>query len=402
MPIRLMIPNKEYAEDLHSFFNIVGLMRTAVTKNDKKTTGAVLTDWIKILKDNHDFGGMRFSRGVPSLQPLLQGAKLVERKKMIWEAVANHNQGKWYIPTSDIEEEIKKVHADWDTVKAENAKIPMTASLNTVHPQQQQSGEVAPSPPYLWTPFAISLPQRFLPNDQNLEMFIPKKMYPEGQISIINIAGLMRTALEGTDTPQERAVKIIFLNAWIKQLKECNSVGEMKFAPGSSANGRTFLRGTELMDRKRMILDVVQAHNKGTWYIPSREIEDEIKETHIGWDAVKAGNMKILNAAHVHQPTTLTAMYEFTGMPSLHYANPVTVGAVPGLDCLTPSYPSNTVTSPPILQGKGRPFAPVIKTTPHNAAMEHPVGSSSGPKSPSAMQAPAPLSPCSQLLELSN
>ncbi|KAG6815348.1 hypothetical protein H0H93_010085 [Arthromyces matolae] len=363
----LLIPNKDlevYPEGLKSVFNILGLMRTAVVKQKdgaKKSTIATLTAWTNKLKKDGVLGGMELPLGLASTKSIkrLEGTALEGRKEMIWHTVKAHNQGRWYTPDPVIEDEIRGLYHDWDEVKTRNKNILTVAARHNAAPthQLQSVAKVAPSLAHLWVPPPQRIPQQFLPDDRILCLNLPSEVCPEGWSSLINIAGLMRTALASKITNSERKAATEVLTNWIKRLKDRNVVGQMQFAKGLPAQGKT-LKGTQLMDRKRMVRDVVQAHNEGKWYIPEPKIEEEIRAMHRDWDVVKEENAKILQAAlqnvaqarqqqlssapNSYSPMQgaagaslshppLTSMYQFTGIPPSHHVNSV-MSATPDSD----------------------------------------------------------------------
>ncbi|KAG6834616.1 hypothetical protein H0H93_008548, partial [Arthromyces matolae] len=200
-------------------------------------------------------------------------------------------------------------------------------------------------PSDLWTG-TLYIPAAFLPQPTAVwYMKIPNKKYPQGLNSIINIVGLMRTAVErnkfadGSSTTSRLAV-------WIRKLKKMKIVGGMVFAEPSVSPLIKTLKGDALMERKEMIMGAVIAHNRGEWYTPTGEIEDQIMHVHRNWKTVKIENQKIIKAASHKTAPPQQHQYQSSPAPN---SDPMVPGSSTTMSqsCTTPSdYDQGVATMP--------------------------------------------------------
>ncbi|KAG6834900.1 hypothetical protein H0H93_006566 [Arthromyces matolae] len=190
----------------------------------------------------------------------------------------------------------------------ESSNTDLDDNSSSVSPLVVRSGSnqgVVVQPPDLWSG-KVYFPTTFWPRPSGKRLFlkIPNKKYPQGLNSIINIAGLMRTAVEANKLEGGTRSTSCTLARWIRKLEAAKVLGAMVLAEPLISPSIKTLEGVALMERKEMIRDAVMAHNNGEWYTPTSEIEDQIRHLHRNWKTVKIENQKIIKAAsHNTAPT---------------------------------------------------------------------------------------------------
>ncbi|KAG6809411.1 hypothetical protein H0H93_015833, partial [Arthromyces matolae] len=119
----------------------------------------------------------------------------------------------------------------------------------------------------------VQMPPTIIPKGRKLDLWIPSN--DAGLDSVVNIVGLMRTAVESTkESPKA-------FSAWIIALKGTQYLGGKEIPKGTTSNminhRSNRLKGNDLERRKLEIFKVVAAHNKGQWFTPVGTIKMEIE-----------------------------------------------------------------------------------------------------------------------------
>ncbi|KAG6847192.1 hypothetical protein H0H93_009596 [Arthromyces matolae] len=120
----------------------------------------------------------------------------------------------------------------------------------------------------------VQIPPAFMPKGKKVMLWIPTE--DEGLDSVINIIGLMRTAVEVTS--RTSAYTGTKFSDWIGKLKKKVEFGAKKIPPGSSLSLVKRLKGNKLAKRKEDIEKAVMQHNEGIWFVPSDKMKREIVE----------------------------------------------------------------------------------------------------------------------------
>ncbi|KAG6818882.1 hypothetical protein H0H93_000639 [Arthromyces matolae] len=134
----------------------------------------------------------------------------------------------------------------------------------TVPPNSSIDGEAAE----LTAKETINVPKNFIPTGPNLKLSIPEDS--DGLESVINIVGLMRTAVQKSSAKQ-------FSN-WVARLRFLKVWKRKHIPAGKSDNTIPLLKPAKLAERKELIKKVVEKHNKGIWFKPDEELEEEIEK----------------------------------------------------------------------------------------------------------------------------
>ncbi|KAG6834355.1 hypothetical protein H0H93_010248 [Arthromyces matolae] len=113
----------------------------------------------------------------------------------------------------------------------------------------------------------------------------------EGLDSVINILGLLRTAV-----PDAKASNAF--SAWIRYLRNRNILEGKNIHQARLGYTRRFiLKGNNLVARKRLIEKVVKEHNEGIWFKPygtiKKEMEDILKDYETSGAAAREGENQI-------------------------------------------------------------------------------------------------------------
>ncbi|KAG6847185.1 hypothetical protein H0H93_009623, partial [Arthromyces matolae] len=123
----------------------------------------------------------------------------------------------------------------------------------------------------------IEMPPDFIPAGTSLKLRIPSN--EEGLDSIVNIVGLMRTAIAGP-TWKATADTGASLSTWLANLKyRLKKMPTVIKIPRGSSISYEYMEGLkdeDLRRRKEEIKEIVEKHNEGKWFKPDEKIKEEI------------------------------------------------------------------------------------------------------------------------------
>ncbi|KAG6847322.1 hypothetical protein H0H93_008852, partial [Arthromyces matolae] len=120
----------------------------------------------------------------------------------------------------------------------------------------------------------VDIPKEFIPKGEALKLWLPPDK--KGQDSVVNIVGLMRTAVEVPNGTTGTFTGSI-LALWIHRLQKRKAWGGKKIPEGSKSPKVKRLTGNDLQRRKEEIEEIVKMHNEGKWFEPDKEMREEIK-----------------------------------------------------------------------------------------------------------------------------
>ncbi|KAG6806469.1 hypothetical protein H0H93_002911, partial [Arthromyces matolae] len=116
----------------------------------------------------------------------------------------------------------------------------------------------------------VNMPKDFVPEGTTLKLCIPRDT--RGLDSVINIVELMRTAIDGRKTGNT-------LSTWIWRLRSLDVWKRTgKEIPLATSSNTKRLEGDKLMERKKLIKEAVEKHNKQVWFIPTPKVKKEMEE----------------------------------------------------------------------------------------------------------------------------
>ncbi|KAG6846594.1 hypothetical protein H0H93_012950, partial [Arthromyces matolae] len=148
----------------------------------------------------------------------------------------------------------------------------------------------------------VNVPGPFIPDGTKLELLIPDN--DAGLDSVVNIIALMRTAVQVRTSTGKSTAR--WLGRWINSLRKSSLLGKKEIPRSSGAIWKNIVRltGKDLEERKEMIKEVVEQHNEGRWFKPSKEMKRDFEKAVYRPRVPPHGGLPHLNPGHI--PTLIT------------------------------------------------------------------------------------------------